>query len=46
MKDELDEKIKLEFAALKPKTYNHLIDDSNENKKNTRHKKVCHKSKT
>ena len=30
------------FAALKAKTYNYLIDDGRKDKKNKRHKKVCH----
>ena len=31
-----------EFAALKPKTYSYLTDDSDEKKKSKRHKKGCH----
>ena len=33
MKDELDEKIMTEFAALRPKTDSYLTDHNNENKK-------------
>ena len=34
-----------EFAALRPKTYRYLTDDNDENKKNKRQKKMCHKTK-
>ena len=40
MKDELGEKIMLEFAALEPKTYRYLTDDSDENKKKNAQKSV------
>ena len=33
MKDELGGTIMTEFAALRPKTYSHLMDDGNSNKK-------------
>ena len=40
MKDELDGKIKTDFAELRPKTYSYLTDDSDENKK-TKNTKFC-----
>ena len=46
MKDELRGKIMKEFVGLKSKTYSYLTDNSNEDKKIKRHKKVCHKKKT
>ena len=39
MRDELDEKIITEFAALRPKTYSYLTDDNDENKKVSHRKK-------
>ena len=39
MRDELDEKIITEFAALRPKTYSYLTDDNDENKKVIHRKK-------
>ena len=46
MKDELAGQIMKELVGLKEKTYSYLKDNKNENKKNKRHKKVCHKKKT
>ena len=46
MKDELGGKIMTEFAALRPKTYNYLTDDDNENKNAKGTKKACNKTKT
>ena len=43
MKDELGEKILIEFVALRPKTYSYLMDDGNDDKKE---QKVCNKKKT
>ena len=40
MRDELDEKIITEFAALRPKTYSYLTDDNDENKKVSYRKKT------
>ena len=34
------------FVGLRAKTYSCLIDYGSEDKKNKRHKKVCHKKKT
>ena len=45
MKYELCGKIMAEFAALKPKTYSYLTNDSDKNKKAKGIKK-CHKKKT
>ena len=45
MKDELGEKIMAEFAALKPKKYSYLTDDSDENKKAKDTKKCLIKRK-
>ena len=45
MKDELGEKIMTRFVRLKAKTYSYSIDDSSEDKKNKKHKKVCNKNK-
>ena len=33
------------FLGLRAKTYSYLLDNSSEDKKNKRHKKVCHKKK-
>ena len=41
MRDELGRKIKTELAALRPKIYCYLINDSGESKKQ-RTPKVCH----
>ena len=46
IKDELGDKIATKFVRLRAKTYSYLIDDGSEDKKNKRHKKVCHKKKT
>ena len=40
MKDELSERIMIEFATLRPKTYTHLTDDKDENKKTKGKKSV------
>ena len=45
MKNELGEKIMAAFAALRPKKYSHLIDDSDENKKAKGTKKCVIKGK-
>ena len=36
----------IKFVGLRAKTYSYLKDDSSEDKKSKRHKKVCHKKKT
>ena len=48
MKDELGGKIMKEVVALRAKTYSHLTDNSNRDKKKKRkrQKKVCHKKKS
>ena len=46
MKNELGEEIMTNFVALRPITYSYLIGDNVDNKKNRRHKNVCHKTKT
>ena len=46
MKDELGGEIMKEFVILRGKTYSYLIDDGSEDKKNKRHKKVCHQTRT
>ena len=46
MKDGLYVQIMKEFVRIRAKTYSHLKDDNEENKKSKRHKKVCHKNKT
>ena len=43
MKDKLDKKNHDKFVALSARIYNYLIDDSSEDKKSKRHKKLCHK---
>ena len=43
MIDELGVKIVKTFAGLRSKTYSYLIDDSSKDKKDKKHKKVCHK---
>ena len=48
MNDEIEEKIMREFAALRPKPYNYLINDGDETKKSKGKKKKkesCHKAK-
>ena len=40
MKDQLGRKLMAEFAALRPKTYSYLTDDSDENKKQKARKSV------
>ena len=45
MNDELGEKIMTNFVGLRAKTYNYLIDDGSEDKKEKRHNKVCHKKR-
>ena len=46
MNDETEEKIMREFAALRPKPYNYLINDGDENKKaKGKKKKSFHKAK-
>ena len=39
IKHELDGEVMAEFAALRPKTYSYLTDDSDENKKSKMYKK-------
>ena len=46
IKDELGGKIMIAVAALRPKSYVYLTNDSNENKKANDTKKVCHKNNT
>ena len=46
MKDDLDEKIITELAALKPKTIQLFGRQQQRRKKSQRHKKVCCKKKT
>ena len=46
MKDELGGNIVIEFIALRPKTYSHLIDNNDEDKKAKERKQVCHNKKT
>ena len=46
MKGESGGKIVTKFAGLRVKIYSYLIDDGGEEKKEKRHKKVCHKKKT
>ena len=43
MKDELGEKIMIEFVALRPKTYSYLMDDDKENKEAKGTKKCVRK---
>ena len=45
MKDELGGKIMKKLVGLRAKTYIYLADGCSENKKNKRHKKVCHQKK-
>ena len=45
MNDETEEKIMTEFAALRPKPYNYLINDGDENKKAKGKKKKNHSIK-
>ena len=45
IKDKLGGKIMTKLVGLRAKTYHYLKDDANEDKKGTRHKKVCHKKK-
>ena len=46
MKDELGRNIMIKSVGLRPKTYSYLIDDASKDKKNKRHKKVCHETKS
>ena len=46
MRDELRGKIITKFVWLRAKTCSYLTDDSSEDKKRKRHKKVCRKKKT
>ena len=46
MKDESGGKVKVKFVGLKAKTYSYLTDDSSEDKKSRKHKKVCQQKKT
>ena len=43
MKDELGEKIMIEFVAVRPKTYSYLMDDDKENKEAKGTKKCVRK---
>ena len=45
MKDEFDGKVRVEFAALRPKAYSYLVDDSDENEKEKSTKK-CRRNLT
>ena len=44
MKDDLFGKIMKKFVGLRAKTYSHLKDNSDEDRKSRRHKKLCHKN--
>ena len=46
MKDRLGEKITIKFVGVGAKIYSYLIDNGSEDKKNKRHKNMCHKEKT
>ena len=46
MKDELGGQIMKKFVGLRAKTYSYLKDNNDEDKKNKRDKKVCHKKKS
>ena len=46
MKDRLGEKIMIKFVGVGAKIYSYLIDNGSEDKKNKRHKNMCHKEKT
>ena len=46
MKDELGGNIMAKSVGLRAKAYSYLVDDGSEDKKNQRHKKVCHKNAT
>ena len=43
MKDDLGGKIMKKIVGLRAKTYSHLKDNSDEDRKSRRHKKLCHK---
>ena len=43
MKDELGGQIMKEFVGFRAKTYSHLKENNDEDKKNKRYRKVCHK---
>ena len=42
MKNQLGQKIMMEFATLRSKTCSYLTEDDNKNKKTKRHQKWCH----
>ena len=42
MNDGLNGHIMKELVGLRPKTYSYLKDNNDENKKNKRHRRVCH----
>ena len=46
MKDRLGKKIMIKFVGVGAKIYSYLIDNGSEDKKNKRHKNMCHKEKT
>ena len=43
MKDKLGGQIMKKFVGFRAKTYSHLKDNNDEDRKNKRHKKLCHK---
>ena len=46
MRDDLGRKLMTKLVGLRAKVYSYLIEDSCEDKKAKRHKKMCHKNKT